>query len=233
MILQDRDIYIFRFIQDMKVVCAEDIMNWFFGGKGAPAYRRIKKFEEAGFIVRKRVALSKRNYIFLTQPALDLVRGEFEEIMYPEKALKDIDWSTVRHDIVVLRARKYIEKKWDIKEWISEYHLRNTLGEKIREMKKNGRNNNITIPDAGIILKDGTYIAFELELTEKSIHRTKEKLDGLCHLLVSWDKYKKSFDRVLFITGTRKLLLRTKRIYEKYDTGGKEKFDFAALEELE
>lgn len=174
--LTRRDLEILKFILEMKFASLDEIHWRFFrtleNGQESQsnvwADQRLRQLCQAGFLERTRsfsesvslylVTSRGHRALLANQPNYGWVR--------PSGAF---DLRTFDHDRFVLRSRLELEQRAGIVDWISDRRLKLGLGNHFGLTAD-------SVPDAIYKMHTGEWRAFELELTQKSRKRYREKV---------------------------------------------------------
>jgi hypothetical protein len=198
--LKKRDYEILEFVLEMKFASLEDIYNKFFkkrlNGEESKsdwwARDRVYKLKKLGLLRSVKFFSESRAFYMATYDAYHLL-SELYPLNFYCKPTRDIDVRTFYHDWLVTKCRIEMEENDVAKSWVSEKVLKTKESINFGIAKK-------YMPDGCYVNSAGENVAFELELTLKSISRYRNKVK-LYTSLINRTKHNDSFrfEKCLFV----------------------------------
>jgi hypothetical protein len=222
LVIQDRDIEIFRFCLEMKFADIESINKKVFSNdfEMFSTRKRVQKLEMAGFL--KSVSLlpgTTKKFYVTTSKGYNEVKKNASTLDTPKPPAK-ISTITFEHDLGVLKSRLLLEKQGRAFDWRSERLI------KVQAEVKTGRISRDFMPDAIFKSKHGKTCAFEFENKPKTEVQLKEKIYRLNALMESSDPV---FEACLFVSSNDNLKKKIKNITDLVSN----KFVVQSFKELE
>lgn len=213
-----RDGELLLFLLEMKFATKELLHGRFFkkllsGAESRSleyARERIALLKGNGLIGSAKHPYEWRTVLLPTVKAHRWVSSHFPEKDVPE-ATGRLEVATFEHDSALLDLRTALEDSGKVRTWISDRQLRNLPGIVDRFSSHN-------VPDAIIETCKGTWIALELEISQKAKQKYQEKIRK--YLSVFRDKQLQlEFQKVVFVCpkeSVAKVLRRETRLHEEY-----------------
>lgn len=213
-----RDGELLLFLLEMKFATKELIHARFFkkllsGSESQSleyARERIALLKKNGLIISAKHPFDWRAVLLPTLKAHRWISSRFPDRDVPSP-MGRLEIATFEHDSALLSIRVALEGSRKVKTWISDRQLRSLPGIVNRFSSHN-------VPDALIESSEGSWIALELEIAQKSKEKYHEKIRK--YVSVLRDKQLNiEFQKVVFICpkeSVAKVLRRETRLYEEY-----------------
>lgn len=181
--LTERDFGIFEFILDMKFARVSDVFTKFFkktlsaedAKSEAWAKKRLFQLEQAQFLKSTYSNLGADRYFTVTRKGHLALANVFPERCLT-KPIRGFDSRTLTHDCLLIDCRLAYEKNENVTDWISDRQLRTYSA-------RDFGLTSLHVPDAIYKMRDGTRVAFELEIARKSKVRYREKIEKYVSLI--------------------------------------------------
>lgn len=211
LVLQPRDLEIFRWILEMgfiSVDLAKEVFGAESGGKTGDGIRkRLKSLVENSYL-NETIGFdgtSKKYYTATKKSADAAYQSGVTEIYLP--ASKKINPSMFAHNLKVMLSRIDLERSGRASGWISERVIKTKISSGTTDIKKS------MMPDGIFISSIGLPCAFELELSNKTFKRYQEKVEK--HLEIM-QREASSYKLCLYITSTDFAYSSLKEIAKPY-----------------
>ncbi|MDO9181360.1 MAG: hypothetical protein Q7U04_03085 [Bacteriovorax sp.] len=173
--MTSRDLEIFQFVFEHRVVCHLQLVGKFFKGSSrSVGHERLSKVTKSGYLIKSSTYYNGKQTIFysLTDKGLKSFSENFRYRITNPSFKSD----SISHDFGIVNVRRRLEKTSMVVEYVSESVLQSCI--ELIESKK-FRAFSILNSDAALVItteKDEYQVAFEYEVSDKRESRYGKKL---------------------------------------------------------